>query len=97
MYNPFAILAEQLDRIEEHLSRLTHPTNASGSGPQPDEFLSVEETAQFLRVAKQTVYQKKHQGVLKGYTRLGKVYFKRSELAEFMQQGATPIRPRAKS
>ena len=97
MQNPFLLLVEQLDRIEKHLVLMNHRTAASDSVPKPDEFLSVNETARFLNIAKQTVYQKKSQGVFKGYTRLGKVYFKRSELTEFLEQGIYPTRTKGKS
>ena len=85
--NPFHILAQRLTRIEQMLVRLMGNTDLHHyptSAEQP-ELLSITEAARFLGLSKQAVYR--HVGKISHYKRNGRLYFKRQELVEYVEQG----------
>jgi excisionase family DNA binding protein len=85
--NPFLILAQSLNRIEEMLNNLSEnidSNNRSIVGQQP-ELLSISEAARFLGLSKQAVYR--HIRKISHYKRNGRLYFKRHELVEYVEGG----------
>lgn len=59
------------------------------AAPSPaDDFLTLKDTAEFLSVAPQTIYQNIKR--IPHQKRFGKLYFKRSELVAYLEQGAAP-------
>jgi excisionase family DNA binding protein len=85
--NPFLILAQSLNRIEEMLASLienTDSNNHSIADKQP-ELLSISEAAKFLGLSKQAVYR--HIGKISHYKRNGRLYFKLNELVEYVEAG----------
>ncbi|WP_291042629.1 helix-turn-helix domain-containing protein [Dyadobacter sp. 50-39] len=85
--NPFHILAQRLTRIEHMLVCLMENTdvNPASISPQQPELLSITEAARFLGLSKQAVYR--HIGKISHYKRNGRLYFKRQELIEYVEQG----------
>jgi excisionase family DNA binding protein len=85
--NPFHILAQRLIRIEQMLIRLMENTDLSPdpTKAQQPELLSISEAARFLGLSKQAVYR--HIGKISHYKRNGRLYFKRQELIEYVEQG----------
>ena len=80
------------EAIEEALIKaLAGKAAQSQSTPPTDDFLSVDESAKLLNVARQTIYQNKSKGVLKAHKRFGKLFFRRSDLIKFLEDVATPI------
>ncbi len=55
--------------------------------PPADDYLSLKDAADFLSVAPQTMYQNTKR--IPHIKRFGKLYFKRSELVAYLEQGAT--------
>jgi len=51
------------------------------------QYLGVKETAKFLNLAPQTIYQLVCAGKLKNYKRNKRLYFLQSDLQNFIQQG----------
>jgi hypothetical protein len=51
------------------------------------QYLSVKDTAKFLNLAPQTIYQLVSAGKLKNYKRNKRLYFLQSDLQNFIQQG----------
>lgn len=64
-------------------SHVSQPSNT----PETPQYLSVKETAKFLNLAPQTIYQLVCAGKLKNYKRNKRLYFLYSDLQEFIQQG----------
>jgi excisionase family DNA binding protein len=85
--NPFWILAKSLTRIEQMLVRLMENTDLSPdpTKAQQPELLSISEAARFLGLSTQAVYR--HVGKISNYKRNGRLYFKRQELVEYVEQG----------
>jgi excisionase family DNA binding protein len=55
--------------------------------PEKDKILFVEDAAYFLGLSKQTVYSYTSQGLIPFYKRAKKIYFKQSELQEWLESG----------
>jgi excisionase family DNA binding protein len=85
--NPFQILAQRLARIEQMLVSLMENTDLSphSTSDQQPELLSIADAARFLGLSKQAVYR--HIGKISHYKRNGRLYFKRQELVEYVEQG----------
>lgn len=84
--NPFAFIERRFNRIENLLLELqanlpVTPDNISSEG-----FIGVEEAAQFLDIAHQTIYQNIRK--IPHTKKFGRLYFKRSELINYLEQGA---------
>lgn len=72
---------------------LKYPSTTATPPPPADDFLSLKEAAQFLHVAEQTMYQNiKH---IPHQKRFGKLYFKRSELEAYLEEGRVAQKNRA--
>lgn len=57
------------------------PTN------QPEQFLTIEEAAEFLRLTVPTMYSKVSKGELPVMKRSKRLYFSRTELLEYLKDG----------
>jgi hypothetical protein len=83
--NPFAVLHRDLMRIQsqndEILKRLGSTPPAT---PAEDTYLPAQESADFLGIALQTLYQNK---TVKRTKRFGKLYFLKSDLVQYLQSG----------
>jgi len=85
MENPFEIIVERLDRIEAALSeintRLEQPAKIKENS---SEIIRIEEAAEFLRVAKSTVYEYIYKKIIPHYKVDKKLYFKKDELVDWI-------------
>lgn len=86
------IIDEAVQRAVERV--LSQKLDGTQANTQADEFLNVESAAQLLGVTVQTVYQAKAKGTLQAYKRFGKLNFKRSQILEFLEAGATKTEKR---
>ena len=86
MDNPFQELYERLDRIEDLLSNVTEH-KSSESESEEDRLLNVREAARFLGDAVATLYGRTSKNEIPFYKRGKKVYFKKSELLAWIEQG----------
>lgn len=62
------------------------PTNSLEFKPSPKEILSVEEVAELTGLAKQTIYTNVCKRLIPHYKARRKIYFKRTEILEWMLQ-----------
>lgn len=73
-------LYDKLEGIEQLLlERQTPP-------PPTDDYLNLKDSAKFCHVAEQTMYQNVKR--IKHSKRFGKLYFKRSDLVAYLEEGA---------
>ena len=84
--NPFEALEARLYNIEALLTEIKHQPAAQASQPE-DEVLTVEQTAAFLKLAKQTVYGLISKGQLPVMKRSKRCYFSKSDLLDYLKQG----------
>ncbi len=88
MNNPFTLIDSRLENIENLLLEL-NSKQQSASTHQPGKLLTISEAAEFVNLAKPTLYRLVHLRQIpfskpKGSKRL---YFKREDLAAWIQTG----------
>jgi len=86
MENPFQELNERLDRIEDLLISVKEH-KSSEPGGEEERLLNVREAARFLGDAVATLYGRTSKNEIPFYKRGKKVYFKKSELMAWIEQG----------
>ena len=74
--------SRQLHRIEERLNRIESFKNVD-----QDDFMTVSEVAQFLSLAKQTIYQLVSRNAIPSFKRFGRRYFSRQEIEAWLLKG----------
>lgn len=85
--NPFKILEDRLQKIEDLLKK-TMFENVSKQVEKEPEYLNLEQAANFLLLAKSTVYSYCSTGRLPFIKKHSKLYFKKSELENWLNSGA---------
>ncbi|MFW6275138.1 MAG: helix-turn-helix domain-containing protein [bacterium] len=75
-------LNERLDRIETLLSKQVNTTQE----PE-DQFLTIEEAAEFLKLAPTTMYGLVQRGSIPSMKRSKRLYFSKKELIEYLKKG----------
>ncbi|RYE40270.1 MAG: DNA-binding protein [Sphingobacteriales bacterium] len=81
MENPFEIIVEKLNSIEALLKSMSRVENGNVT---ITEILNVDEAAKYLSVTKSHIYKQTSQNEIPHYKRGKKIYFKRSELDEWL-------------
>jgi len=87
MNNPFEIIEARLSNIETLLLDLKHPPKENITTEPQDEFLTIQEAAEFLSLAVPTIYSKVSKGELPFMKRSKRLYFSKSELSEYIKDG----------
>jgi excisionase family DNA binding protein len=86
MDNPFQELYERLDRIEGLLV-IVKDNKATESEDEEERLLNVREAARYLGDAVATLYGRTSKNEIPFYKRGKKVYFKKSELLAWIEEG----------
>ncbi len=86
MDNPFQELYERLDRIEGLLISVKEHKSSEPDGEE-ERLLNVREAARFLGDAVATLYGRTSKNEIPFYKRGKKVYFKKSELLAWIEEG----------
>ena len=76
-------LQGKIDSLEQHLLKALEIKNET----ETDRLLTVDETAQFLNLAKPTIYSKVSRNELPVMKRGKRLYFSHSELLEYIKEG----------
>ena len=87
MYNPFEAIEAKLNNIETLLLDLKHKPKEQSEQPETDELLTVQDTAEFLRLSVPTVYALISKGELPVMKRSKRCYFSKVELINYLKQG----------
>lgn len=77
------VLQSKIENLERHLLRALDYRNET----ETDRLLTVDETAEFLKLAKATIYTKVSRNELPVMKRAGRLYFSYSELLEYVKAG----------
>lgn len=85
MENPFEKMFNELQELKALVAILIERSISTSN--DPEEYLEVESTAGYLGLKRSTVYAYKRLGKLKSYKRGSKVYFKKSELNAYIENG----------
>ena len=87
MNNPFEEINIKLSNIESLLLDLKHGPLEARTTPNPDEFLTVKETALFLKLSVPTIYTLISKGVLPVLKRSQRCYFLKIDLVNYLKEG----------
>ena len=87
MNNPFEVIEARLSSIENLILDLKQPQEVEPTEP-PEQFLTVQEAAQFLNLTVPTIYSKVSKGELPVMKRSKRLYFSSTELMEYLKEGA---------
>lgn len=87
MMNPFETIEERLSGIENLLLDLKNQPQKVATNEQPEQFLTVQETAQFLNLTVPTIYSKVSKRELPVMKRGKRLYFSSIELLEYIKEG----------
>ena len=85
MENPFEIILERLDKIEQQLSELNKKMNISAvDSKQADDLMNVTSLAEYLDLSVSTLYGMTCRRELPTIKRGKRLYFKKSEIDEWL-------------
>lgn len=87
MMNPFESIEERLSGIENLLLDFKNQPQKVATNEEPEQFLSVQETAQFLNLTVPTIYSKVSKRELPVMKRGKRLYFSSTELLEYIKEG----------
>jgi excisionase family DNA binding protein len=85
--NPFQEISDRLSKIETCLLELKKAPGIVDSSA--DQIFSIDETAEFLHIQKNTIYSYVSRGLIPHSKRAGKLYFSKNDLIEWIKQGNT--------
>jgi len=89
MNNPFELIEARLSSIENLILDIKHQSKEIEKIEQEEVLLTVQETANFLKLSIATVYSKKSKGELPFCKPIGskRVYFSKQALTEYIKEG----------
>ena len=87
MRNPFESLEVRLSNIESLILDLKHQAKETSTTLPKEQFLNVQETANFLKLSVPTIYSKVSKGELPVFKRSKRLYFTLSELTDYLKTG----------
>lgn len=83
----FEQIPEAIDRLFVRLDRIETLIKEKSAPPAPEQFLDVNEAAGLLRLSIQTIYGLVHKREVPHSKKGNRLYFKKSELQQWMQEG----------
>lgn len=86
MENPFLTILERLTNIESKVDAAISTTK-NADGLSKDDFLLIDAAAEYLGVKKSTLYSYTRQKKIRHYKVSTNVYFKRSDLNDYIGSG----------
>lgn len=87
MENPFEVITQRLDRIEELLVKLTDKMDKPTPLPQENKYIKAQEAAEILHISKQTLYTKIKS--IPHVKRFGQLYFIKEDLLDYIENGTS--------
>lgn len=87
MKNPFEEINELLNQILNLLLDLKKKPVVVESKPRIDQYLTIKEAAEFLKLKVPTIYSKTSRGELPSFKRSKRLYFSREELENYLKEG----------
>lgn len=87
MENPFQVLLDKLDNIEQQLAELqkTISKDSSEKRRDSDEMLGIDEVAEFLKLTKPTIYSKVSRKEIPYYKLYNRLYFNKEEVVKLIK------------
>ena len=92
MNNPFEVIEARLSSIENLILDIKHQRTTVEPTDQPEQFLTIQEAADFLSLSVPTMYSKVSKGELPVMKRSKRLYFSRTELLEYIKGGRKKVK-----
>lgn len=89
MDNPFEMILEQLAQMRREISELKFKTEAE---VETDQFLTVQEAADYLSLSVATIYTKKCHKEIPFFKKGKRLYFLKSQLDNWIQSGRPTLK-----
>jgi len=89
MENPFELILERLDRIEQLLLQSRDGVNKEKVKPQLSQLMNAKELAEYLSLSIATIYGMTHKRVVPFYKQGKRLHFKREEIDNWINEGRT--------
>jgi excisionase family DNA binding protein len=83
----FDSLPKAMASLFDEVKQIKSLIMESCSGQPGDQLLTIEETAEFLHVKKQTLYSYVSKGIIPNHKRAGRLYFSKNDLIEWVKSG----------
>tara|TARA_Y100000385_G_C12724810_1_gene480213 strand:- start:105 stop:446 length:342 start_codon:yes stop_codon:yes gene_type:complete len=87
MKNPFELIDARLSSIEDILLEIKLPPKEVEPNETPEQFITIQEAAQFLKLTVPTLYSKVSRRELPVMKRGNRLYFSKYELIDYLKQG----------
>lgn len=81
MENPFELILERLDRIENEIKGLKDKINLSTTSE--NEIMDINEVSNYLKMSVPTIYGRVHRKTIPFYKNGKKLFFKKSDLENY--------------
>jgi excisionase family DNA binding protein len=92
MENPFEKLSNEFAELKE-LAKAAIESGLNRSSVEPEEFLTVQRTADYTGLQVSTIYSYIRARKLRHYKTGSKVYFKKSEINDYIERGLVQPKP----
>lgn len=83
----FESLPKAVGLLFEEVKQIKSLILESSTGQHGDQLLTIQETAEFLHVQKQTLYSYVSKGLIPYNKRAGRLYFSKNDLIEWVKSG----------
>ena len=87
MENPFEIIEQRLNNIENQLSELLKMAKAPTLKEATEEIMTVEQLSDYLTIARQTIYEKCSKKEIPYFKAGKRLYFKKSVINDWINSG----------
>jgi len=93
MENPFEIIIEKLNNIEQLLLEIKQGQGGTFNSKSPNvEFMNVTQVAEYLSLAKATIYALVYKMEIPNYKQGKKLYFKKADIDEWLSKSRRKTR-----
>lgn len=83
--DPEKLISDISERVTANILKAVH--NTTSTSEQPEQFLNIQEAAQFLNLTVPTIYSKVSKRELPCMKRGKRLYFSTTELMEYIKEG----------
>lgn len=83
----FESLPKAVGLLFEEVKQIKSLILESSTGQPGDQLLTIQETAEFLHVQKQTLYSYVSKGLIPHNKRAGRLYFSKNDLIQWVKEG----------
>ncbi len=94
MENPFSVLNQKLDSLSDVVGKLVG-ARINGDGLDKDEFMRIEDAADFMQLKISTVRGYVRDKKITYYKQGGTLYFSKSDINDFIRKGVVEARSKS--